>query len=373
MKRISGLAFAMIASAYAIPAAADVAVNDCPLRDAPFSIDMPLLDVLRNDQAKAAFSAAMPEGGLSLLPPMMQATEPPTITAILSPRIMASFGTFDQAGLAALDKELRAIPLTDADRAARCTRYDDERLQVVLPSDSVRVLLFEKVNGFRDDPSLSAAHVAFVDMANRNGWTLVTSDKGGAFHADTLRQFDLVVWNNISGDVLTMAQRKAFEDYMANGGGFIGLHGTAGDFIYFWDWYVDKLLGARFLSHTAEPQFQTATVRLNPGHPMAAGLPAEWRLSDEWYSFATNPRSAGAKVLATLDEDSYHPVGHGGQDLRMGDHPIAWTKCVGKGRMFYSAIGHLPAAYSDPNYVRMLENAVRWVADTGRHSCDPGK
>jgi type 1 glutamine amidotransferase len=69
--------------------------------------------------------------------------------------------------------------------------------------------------------------------------------------------------------------------------------------------------------------------------------------------------------LLTLDEASYHPVGRGG-DLHMGDHPIAWTNCIGKGRMFYSAIGHLPATYSQPQNVAMLEAAIGWSAD--RHS-----
>jgi type 1 glutamine amidotransferase len=47
----------------------------------------------------------------------------------------------------------------------------------------------------------------------------------------------------------------------------------------------------------------------------------------------------------------------------MVDHPIAWTNCIGKGRMFYSAIGHRPEAYSQPEYVALLEEAMTWAAD----------
>jgi type 1 glutamine amidotransferase len=54
----------------------------------------------------------------------------------------------------------------------------------------------------------------------------------------------------------------------------------------------------------------------------------------------------------------------------MGDHPIAWTRCVGKGRAFYAAIGHRPETYADPHYVTMLENAVAWAASRGS-ACPP--
>jgi uncharacterized protein len=72
--------------------------------------------------------------------------------------------------------------------------------------------------------------------------------------------------------------------------------------------------------------------------------------------------------VLTLDEASYSPVGMGGASLRMGDHPLAWTNCIGKGRMFYSAIGHRPETYSQPEYVALLEKAVDW-AMTDRTAC----
>jgi type 1 glutamine amidotransferase len=112
------------------------------------------------------------------------------------------------------------------------------------------------------------------------------------------------------------------------------------------------------------PQFQDARVVVeNPASPLAKSLPAEWTMNDEWYSFKTNPRAAGATVVLTLDEASYKPDGPMGQNLRMGtDHPLAWTNCIRKGRSFYSAIGHRPETYNQPQHVALLENAVEWAA-----------
>ncbi len=90
---------------------------------------------------------------------------------------------------------------------------------------------------------------------------------------------------------------------------------------------------------------------------------------EEWYSFKSNPRAAGSDIIATLDEKTYDPTGMPGQDLRMGDHPIAWTRCVRRGRAFYSAIGHRPEGYSNPIYVRMLEQAIAWSAGLDGNIC----
>jgi type 1 glutamine amidotransferase len=253
---------------------------------------------------------------------------------------------------------------------ARCARYDVAPPRLAVPKGRPRVLLFEKINGYRDSPSVDGAHAAFVAMAARKHWGLVTTDKGSAFAPAILRRFDVVIWNNISGDVLTLTQRAAFRRWMEQGGGFVGVHGSAGDPVTFWDWYVDDLIGARFTGHPMAPQFQTARVKLeDPAHPAVQGLPATWDMTEEWYSFKASPRGVGAHILATLDETTYQPVGINGQDLRMGDHPMVWTRCIGKGRMFYSAIGHRPEHYVDPLYVRMLEQAVGWSAGVDGQRC----
>ena len=370
MKTFAGLVLAAaLAAGVAQPATARP-VTDCPLRDTPFSVDSPLVDIMLSPAAKAALEKAAP-GRFSKLPPRFAGTTPPTFAAILSLREGSAMTGIKAEALPAIDAELRALPVTAADKVARCARYDNDVPRFTLPKDKPRLLLFEKINGFRDGPSVDAARAALTAMAERKGWALVVTDKGGAFNPATLRQFDAVIWNNISGDVLTLSQRRAFQTWIENGGAYVGLHGSAGDFIYFWDWYADRLLGARFIGHPMAPQFQDARVVVQaPDHLAARGLPREWTMNDEWYSFRTNPRAIGATVIATLDENSYKPVGMMNQNLRMGDdHPIAWTNCVGKGRMFYSAIGHRPETYVEPHHVALLEAAIDWAAVSGKRAC----
>ena len=52
------------------------------------------------------------------------------------------------------------------------------------------------------------------------------------------------------------------------------------------------------------------------------------------------------------------------KDFSMGDdHPIVWYNCVGKGKAFYSALGHKANYYKSPNYNRLLTEAVNWAGN----------
>jgi uncharacterized protein len=345
---------------------------DCPMRDAAFSVDGPFVDVKLNETAVAVLERHMP-GMLAGLPPIMSGTKAPTFGSIMTVRKLAAFGGQQNLDLSKLDADLKAIAVTDADRVARCERYDDDRPTFKLAKAKVRLLLFEKMTGFRDTPSVEAANAMFRDIAKRNGWALEVTEKGGSMHPSVLKQFDAVIWNNVSGDVLTLTQRKAFKNYIEGGGGFIGIHGSAGDPVYFWDWYPDTLIGARFIGHPMDPQFQDAkvVVEANPAG-LASSLAPGWAMNDEWYSFANSARLNGAQVVATLDEKSYNPGGSrfGNEPLAMGaDHPIAWTRCVGKGRSFYSAIGHRPETYSDANHQKLLTEAILWASAGRKKAC----
>jgi type 1 glutamine amidotransferase len=348
------------------------ATTDCPLRDARFSVDAPLLDVLLSEEARRIVDREAP-ALLAGANEMLQRRAAPAFAAIISLRRLAKWKPVDTAQLAKLDTALRAAPVTSADRIARCVRYDEDPLAALPPRGRPALLIFQKINGFRDGPSVEAGEKAWRAVAARKGWNVVVTDRGGAMTPATLAHFDAVVWNNVSGDVLTLRQRAAFRSYVEHGGGFVGVHGSGGDLAYFWDWYADDLIGARFRGHPNAPSYQDARVQVDrPANAITRGIAANWMLKDEWYSFDRSPRAGGANVLLTLDETSYAPIA-AGASIAMGDHPIAWTRCVGHGRAFYSAIGHRPETYADARYMRLLDQAVDWAAGKGETRCTSGR
>jgi uncharacterized protein len=241
------------------------------------------------------------------------------------------------------------------------------------------ILIFSKTNGFRDSNQIATANAALEKIAKDKGWASFTTENAAVFNAEQLAKFKAVVWNSTSGDVLTPEQRAAFKAWMEAGGGFVGLHGAGGDPSYKWQWYVDDLIGAKFIGHTLSPQFQQGRLVIeDQTHPATKGLGAEWVREEEWYSFDKSPRAKGYHILVTLDEASYSPREKipllVDKDLRMGkDHPIVWTHCVGKGRAFYSALGHRGESYAEPKHLAMIAGAISWAAGIEGPECDAGK
>jgi uncharacterized protein len=231
------------------------------------------------------------------------------------------------------------------------------------------ILIFTKTNGFRDEASIDAATRALVDICAKRGWSSFVTDNAAVFNPSQLASFKVVVGNNISGNNLLPDQQAALIQYMENGGGFVGVHGAGGDLSYKWRWYVETLIGAQFKGHPLFPQFQQATIHVEDAtHPATRHLGSTWVRTDEWYSFERSSRDH-VHVLASLDEHTYSPR-IGWKDISMGgDHPIIWTHCVGRGRAFYSALGHIPSSYSEPNYVQMLGGAISWAAGQEGPSC----
>ncbi len=247
-----------------------------------------------------------------------------------------------------------------------------ETVAPALPADlhAPAILVFSKTNGFREDSAVRAANAALAAMARRRGWSAVFTENGAVFNPDMLRRFQTTVWNNTSGDTLNAEQKQAFQTYMEDGGGFVGIHGAGGDPHYEWRWYVDQLLGAEFIGHPLGPQFQRATIHVEDrSDPATRALPENWSRVDEWYSFKKSPRANGVKVLATLDERTYSPKMFW-KDIRMGgDHPVIWKHCVGQGRAFYSALGHSASTYREPLHLAEIEGAIAWAAGIEGEGC----
>jgi type 1 glutamine amidotransferase len=242
--------------------------------------------------------------------------------------------------------------------------YETEIPSIDFPEGKTTVLLFSKSTAFRHDESIEAGKNVFADLARKNNWYLFSTEEGGVFNKEQLDKFDIVIFNNSTGRVLNDEQQVALETYVQNGGSLIGIHG-AGDDSHHWDWYEQNLMGAKFSHHPIDPQFQEATVNINPvpDSALAEGLPETWKHTDEWYVFFENPRAKGFNILFTIDGEKINPSGNilwmTDKGFGMGkDHPVAWYRKSGNGRTFYTSMGHDAGAWNQPAFVKMLENAV---------------
>ncbi|MCB2065006.1 MAG: ThuA domain-containing protein [Erythrobacter sp.] len=250
--------------------------------------------------------------------------------------------------------------------------YETEAPAIPADLPHPAVLVFSKTNAFRHEEAIPAANALFADFARDNGWGYFQTENGATFSPEILSRFDAVVFNNVSGDVFTPEQRAAFQAFLENGGGYVGIHAAGDNSHAGWPWYVSDIIGTSFIGHPMSPQFQQAQVTIEDhANPATATLGDTWLHTDEWYSFDASPRPIpGLHVLATIDEQSYSPDGMFGQDLRMGaDHPVVWWRCVVQGRALYSAIGHTAESYAEPEYRALLLGATRWAMGLEGEGC----
>jgi len=234
--------------------------------------------------------------------------------------------------------------------------------QTLDPNARYHVLVFSKTAAFRHS-AIPNALAAIRKLGQENNFTVDATEDASLFTDAFLSRYDLVVFNSTTGDVLNDDQQAAFERFIQAGNGYAGIH-SATDTEYGWPWY-GRLTGAYFRNHPNGTP--TATVVVEDATKVSTShLPARWTRVDEWYNFQgiTNPVVNGGgtdvsprtqtpiHVLLTVDESTYAEAD--GSDGVDDDHPIAWCKRYDGGRMFYTALGHTEASYTDANFLKHL-------------------
>jgi hypothetical protein len=223
-------------------------------------------------------------------------------------------------------------------------------MDLLHPSASFSVLIFAKTTGFRHSSILDGIE-AITALGQDSGFNVTATEDSSVFTNGQLGQYSVIVFLNTTGDILDANQQAAFEQFIHNGGGFVGIH-SATDTEYDWPWY-GQLVGTYFADH---PALQPATVKIqNTSHPSTQLLPEQWPRIDEWYNFRQQP-AAGLTILAEVDEATYS----GGT---MGPHhPITWCHEFDGGRAWYTAMGHSSESFVEPLFLNHLLGGILWAA-----------
>ncbi len=230
----------------------------------------------------------------------------------------------------------------------------------VARAEQFNVLVFSKTAGWHHD-SIETAVPAIRNLAKLHDFGVFwTEDANRVFNDKELAKYKVVIFLLTTGDVLNDAQQAAFEKFIRAGGGFVGVH-SATDTEYDWPWY-SKMVGYQFHIH---PAVQTATIKvLEPNFPGMDRFAKRFLWTEEWYEFGP-PKSDKLKFLLAVDETTYKPNVAWGEKKGqgMGDfHPVSWYQEYDGGRAFYTALGHLPASYSDANFMHHLYGGIYWAA-----------
>jgi type 1 glutamine amidotransferase len=218
-----------------------------------------------------------------------------------------------------------------------------------------RVLVFSKTLGFRHASILDGV-AAIQKLGEAHNFIVDVTEDSTEFTDLNLSRYKAVIFLNPSGEVLNARQRAAFQRYIENGGGFVGIHNAAGllsPAMDNWDWY-NKLVGAQYASEISARLIRLRI--LTRAHPSTLSLPEIWNFTTEAYNFKQNPKINGAIVLIDLDETS---VGGG----KMGsDHPFSWYHAYVNGRSWYTNGGANSADYEDPRFRAHILGGIEYAA-----------
>jgi len=194
-------------------------------------------------------------------------------------------------------------------------------------------------------------------MAETSGaFEVVCSDRTDLISPESLKGFDAICFSNTTGDLkqfpLSEANREALVEAVKGGKAFIGIH-AATDTYKDWEPYYD-MIGGSFIAH---PWNEPVTITIeDPSHPAASPVPSPWTVKDEIYTFKNYSRDK-IHVIMSMSDDSVKGRGNRPD----GDYAIAWSKMYGKGRVFYTSLGHEHAVWDSPYYQKHLLGGIRWA------------
>jgi type 1 glutamine amidotransferase len=244
------------------------------------------------------------------------------------------------------------------------------------------ILFFTKSSGYEHSviswnkgrPSL--AENILLELGVKNGWDFEFSKDGSKFSPDYLAQFDAVFFYT-TGNLLepgtdgqppmSAAGKQALFDFVRAGKGFIGTHSASDTFHtdnesakgperYLnhgdqADAYV-RFLGAEFIKHGAQQPAKNTVI--NPKFPGFEKVGSEFSFAEEWYSL--KDFSPDIHVLTVIDSPSMK-----GDEYKRPAFPSTWARQEGKGRVWYTAMGHRDDVWTNPIFQDILIGGIRWA------------
>ena len=228
------------------------------------------------------------------------------------------------------------------------------------------VLVIGQTKGFEHD-SVSATMAAIYDMGKESGlWdttmrtdTELLTKKDLKNNAKNLNYFDVLIFASTTGELdMDAGQKQDMLSFIKEDGkGFVGIH-AALDTNYNWPEY-GEMIGGWFDQHPWMT-FNAPIVNEDPSFPAVRHLPGAFVKFDEIYQPKAWSRDK-VNVLLSLDATKLNYDNNPRVHRTDHDFPVAWSKMYGKGRVFYSTLGHTEESWDDPDIRTMYFEAIKWA------------
>jgi len=229
------------------------------------------------------------------------------------------------------------------------------------------ILVVGQTKGWEHD-SVTDGMAAIYNMSRESGlWEailrtdteLITKKDLGGRNTKNLNYFDAIVFVSTTGELdLDDAQKADMMSFIKDDGkGFVGVH-AALDTNYKWPEY-GEMIGGWFDQHPWMT-FNAPIITEDPTFPAVRHFPRAFVKYDEIYQPKEWSREK-VNVLLSLDPLKLNYANNPRIHRTDHDFAVAWSKMHGKGRVFYSTLGHTQESWSDPDIRKMYFEAIRWV------------
>ena len=150
---------------------------------------------------------------------------------------------------------------------------------------------------------------------------------------------------------ITPQQEKGLLDAIANGVGIAGWHGGMGDSFRNNTEY-QFMVGGQWVAHPGGVIDYEVNI-VNHDDPITAGL-SDFRMHSEQYYMHVDP---GNEVLATTTFSGEYAPWIAGTVM-----PVVWKRRWGKGRVFYSSLGHVARDFDVPEARLIVQRGMLWAS-----------
>jgi type 1 glutamine amidotransferase len=250
-----------------------------------------------------------------------------------------------------------------------------------------KVLFFSKSAGFehpmikRKNGEMSNAEKILADIGKANNIEFTFTKDGSVFTAENIAQYDAFFFYT-TGDLtergtdgnppMSKEGKAAFLEAIHNGKGFIGTHSASDTFHspgnkeHGHARHVDdggnadpyiKMLGGEFIIHGSQQRAHQICV--DKKFPGMSAVPDDFGPLEEWYSlkdFAPNLHVLLVQDTSTMDKSGGNKTAYD-----RPNYPSTWAHMYGKGRVFYTSMGHRDDVWSNPVFQQVLIGGMNWA------------
>ena len=255
-----------------------------------------------------------------------------------------------------------------------------------------RVLFFSKSSGYehsviqRSGNELSFAEKILLKIGDKNNIQFTFSKDGGIFTPENIAKYDAFFFYT-TGDLteegtdknppMSKEGKVAFLRAIEEGKGFIGTHSASDTFhspgntehgaARFQsdgenaDPYV-RMLGAEFIKHG--DQQKSRMICVDKKFPGISAVPEDFAPLEEWYSlknFSTNLHVLLVQETSEMKGNMY----------QRPPYPSTWAHMYGKGRVFYTSMGHREDVWTNPVFQEVLSGGINWILKNAKANVIP--